>query len=62
MYDENPKLNEMSFKNDINHFIQFTQSQLQFITSFLIVKEYNENAKIRLFRENVSRAKCQGPA
>ena len=28
MHNENSKLNEMSFKNDINHVVQFTRFQL----------------------------------
>ena len=57
IYDENSKLNKMFFKNDVSHVIQFTQSQLQFTTSFLIIKEYNQDAKTELFKENVSRTK-----
>ena len=51
MYDENPKFNEMSFKNDINHIIQFTRSQLQFTTLLLIVKKYNQDARAELFKK-----------
>ena len=57
IYDENPKLNEMFFKDDVNHIVQSTQFQLQFITSFLIVKKYSQEARTELFKENVSRAK-----
>ena len=41
IYDRNSKLNEISFKDDVNHIIQFTQFQLQFTTSSLIIKKYN---------------------
>ena len=54
MYDENSKFNEISFRDDLNHVIQFTRSQLQFTISFLIVKKYNQNAKIELLKENIS--------
>ena len=54
---ENSKFNEIFFKNDIDHVIQFTRFQLQFTTLFLIIKKYNQNAKIELFKENISRAK-----
>ena len=57
MYDENSKLNKICFKDDVSHIVQFTQSQLQFTTSFLIVKKYSQNAKIKLFKRNVSRMK-----
>ena len=57
IYSEYSKLNKISFKNNINHIIQFTQSQLQFTISFLIVKEYSQNARLELFKKNVSRAK-----
>ena len=54
MYDENSKFNEMSFKNDINHVVQSMRFQLQFTISFLIVKKYNQDARIELFRKNIS--------
>ena len=57
MYNENSKLNEMFFKNDVSHVVQFTRFQLQFTTLSLIVKQHNQNIKIELFRKNVSRAK-----
>ena len=57
MYDENSKLNQMSFKDDVSHIVQFTRSQLQFTTSFLIVKKYSQDVKFELLKENVSRAK-----
>ena len=57
MYDKNSKLNGISFLNDINHVIQLTRSRLQFTLSFLIIKKYNQNAMIELFKKNVSRAK-----
>ena len=57
MYNKNSKLNEMFFKDDISYVVQFTRFQLQVITLFLIVKKYNQNARIELFKENVSRAK-----
>ena len=57
IYNENSKLNGMFFKDDVNHVVQFTRFQLQFTTSFLIVKKYCQNIKIGLFRENVSRTK-----
>ena len=57
MFDENSKLNEMTFKDDVSHVVQLTQSQLQFTTSFLIVKKYNQDAKAELFRKNISRTK-----
>ena len=57
MYDENLKLNEMFFKSDVNHIVQFTRSQVKFTSSFLIVKKYNQNARIELFKKNVSRTK-----
>ena len=57
MYDENSKFNEMSFKDDVSHVVQFMRFQLQFITSSLIVKEYNQDVKAELLRKNVSRAK-----
>ena len=57
MYDENPKLKEMFFKNDVSHVVQFTRFQLQFTTSFLIVNKYNQNVKIELYKKNVSRTK-----
>ena len=57
IYDKNSKLNEMSFKNNISHIVQLTRSQLQFTALFLIIKKYNQNAKIELFKENVSRTK-----
>ena len=56
-YDENSKLNEMSFKDDINYVIQLTSFQLQFTKSFLNVNEYSQNAKVELFKKNVSRTK-----
>ena len=57
IYDGNSKLNEISFKDDVNHVIQFTQSQLQFTISFLIVKKYNQDAKVELLKENILRVK-----
>ena len=39
MYNKNSKLNEMFFKDNVSHIVQFTQFQLQFITLFLIVKK-----------------------
>ena len=45
----------MIFKNNISYIVQPTRSQLQFITSFLIVKKYNQDAKVELFKN--SRAK-----
>ena len=57
IYNENPKLNERSFKNDINHIVQLTRSQLQFTASFLIVKKYSQDAKVGLFKKNVLRTK-----
>ena len=56
IYNENSKLNKMFSKDDINHIIQFTQFQLQFTILFLIVKKYNQDAKIELLKKNVSRA------
>ena len=47
----------MSFKDDVSYVVQFTRSQLQFTASFLIIKEYNQNARIELFKKNVSRIK-----
>ena len=55
--DKNSKLNEIAFKNDVNHVVQFTQFQLQFTASFLIVKEYSQDARIQLFKKNVLRTK-----
>ena len=55
--DENSKLNKTFFKDDINHVVQSTRSQLQFTVSFLIVKKYNQNSKIEFFKKNISRAK-----
>ena len=57
IYDKNSKLNEMFFKNDISHVVQSIRFQLQFTTSFLIVKKYNQDTKVELFKENVSQAK-----
>ena len=57
MYNENSKFNEIFFKNYVNYIVQFTQFQLQFTTSSLIVKKYNQDAKVELFKENISRAK-----
>ena len=51
IYNENSKFNEISFKDDINHIVQFIRSQLQFIISFLIIKEYNQNARIELLKK-----------
>ena len=56
MYNGNSKLNEMSFKDDVSYIIQFMQFQLQFTTSSLIIKKYNQDTKIELFKENISRA------
>ena len=57
IYDENLKFNEISFKDNDNHVVQFTRFQLQFTISFLIIKKYNQNVRIELFKENFSRAK-----
>ena len=57
MYKENSKFNKMFFKNDVGHVIQFTRFQLRFTTSFLIVKKYNQNARIELLRKNVLQIK-----
>ena len=57
MYNKNSKLNKMSFKDDVNHVIQLTRFQLQFTTSFLIIKKYSQDAKAELLKKNVSRAK-----
>ena len=42
MYDENSTLTEISFKNNINHVVQFTQFQIQFTTRFLIIKKQSK--------------------
>ena len=55
MYDENSKLNGISFKDDINYIVQFTQFQLQFTILSLIIKKYSPNVKIELFKENILR-------
>ena len=57
MYDENSKFNKIFFKNDVSHVIQSTRSQLQFTTSFLIVKKYNQDVRVEFLRENVSQTK-----
>ena len=57
IYDENSKFNEMSFKDNVNHVVQFTRSQLQFTSSSLIIKKYNQDARVELLRENISRTK-----
>ena len=57
MYDENSKLNEMFFKDDVSHVVQFTQFQLQFTTLFLVIKKYSQDARIELFRKNILRTK-----
>ena len=57
MYNRNSKLNEMFFENDVSHVVQSTRFQLQFTTSSLIVKKYNQNARIELLKKNVLRTK-----
>ena len=41
IYKENSKFNEILFKDNISHVVQFTRFQLQFTTSSLIIKKYN---------------------
>ena len=57
MYNKNSKFNEMFFKDDISHVVQFMRFQLQFTASSLIVKEYSQDIKIELFRKKISRTK-----
>ena len=57
MYDGNSKFNEMFFKNNVSHIVQSTRFQLQFTTSFLIVKKYNQDVRVELFKENILRVK-----
>ena len=57
MYGENSKLNGIFFKNNVNYIVQFTRFQLQFTMLFLIIQKYNQDAKIGLLKENVSKTK-----
>ena len=57
MYNENSKFNEMFFKDDISHVVQFTRFQLQFTILSLIVKKYSQDAKIELLRKNLLQTK-----